>query len=74
MIDDTDVSYLNGVKIGATGQMPPAFKGAWNAPRRYEVPASAVQYGQDNVIAIRVFDATGGGGLYGGQLGPIEVK
>jgi hypothetical protein len=73
-IDDVDVTYFNGKKIGSTGQMPPSFKTAWDQARRYEVPAGLVRYGEDNVIAIRVFDATGGGGLYSGPLGPVEVK
>lgn len=73
-IDDTDASYLNGVKIGQTGEFPPHFQGFWDKPRLYDVPAGVVKFGQENVIAIRVFDASGGGGLYDGPLAPVEVK
>lgn len=73
-IDDTDATYFNGRKIGQTGEFPPHFQGFWDKPRKYEVPAKLIRFGKENVIAIRVFDAYGGGGLYDGPLGPIEVK
>jgi len=34
----------------------------------YTVPADAVRFGEDNIIAIRVFDMGGTGGLYKGPL------
>lgn len=73
-IDDTDATYFNGKKIGQTGEFPPNFKGEWDKPRKYEVPAKLIHFGKENMISIRVFDAYGGGGLYDGPLGPIEVK
>ena len=73
-IDDCDLSFLNGKKIGQTGEFPPNFKGFWDKPRKYEVPENLIRFGKENVIAIKVFDAYGGGGLYDGPLGPIEVK
>ena len=73
-IDDTDASYWNGVKIGQTGEFPPNFKGFWDKPRKYEVPEGNIRFGKDNVIAIRVYNNTGGAGLYDGPLTPIEVK
>ncbi|HTC20050.1 MAG TPA: glycoside hydrolase, partial [bacterium] len=73
-IDDMDASYWNGAKIGQTGEFPPSFQGFWDKPRKYEVPQGDVHFGQDNVIAIRVYNNTGGAGLYDGPLGPIEVK
>ncbi len=55
-IDDYDWTYFNGVQIGATP--------SYNAPRRYTVPSELVRPGK-NVIAIRVLDTGGDGGLYG---------
>ena len=55
-IDDEDVTYWNGTKIGATA--------GWQAPRVYKVPAALVQAGR-NVLTVRVLDTGGGGGLYG---------
>jgi hypothetical protein len=73
-IDDADVSYWNGIKIGQTGEFPPKFQGFWDKPRKYEVPAKLIHFGKDNVISIRVYNGSGGAGLYEGPLGPIEVK
>lgn len=56
MIDDKDESYVNGKLIGSTA--------AYNAKRRYEIPAGLLKAGR-NVISIRITDGGGGGGLYG---------
>lgn len=56
MIDDNDVTWINGVKIGST-------KG-YNQNRVYSIPANTLKAGK-NVIAIRVEDTGGGGGMYG---------
>lgn len=56
MIDDEDITYFNGVEIGKTV--------GYNKPRSYTVPANLVKAGT-NVIAIRVNDTGGGGGLHG---------
>lgn len=57
-IDDNDITFFNGEKIGATE--------GYNIPRIYTIPADQVKSG-DNVIAVRVFDGGGGGGIYGDQ-------
>jgi sialate O-acetylesterase len=60
-IDDFDVTYWNGERVGATGAETPMY---WSAPRRYVVPARLVKAGR-NVIAVRVFDHFGNGGFAG---------
>ena len=57
MIDDSDESWVNGHRVGG-------MQGAWNVQRRYDVPASALVAGR-NVLAVRVEDTGGGGGMYG---------
>jgi sialate O-acetylesterase len=57
MIDDSDIVWVNGQEIGRT-------EWAWNRARMYDVPASILQPGR-NVIAIRVEDGGGGGGIHG---------
>jgi len=57
MIDDSDESWVNGHHIGG-------MQNAWNVQRRYEVPATALVPGR-NMIAVRVEDTGGGGGIYG---------
>jgi sialate O-acetylesterase len=60
-IDDDDVTYFNGAKVGAIGYGHPDH---WTAPRSYTVPGRLVKAGR-NVIACRVLDGGGGGGIYG---------
>ncbi|WP_245735355.1 sialate O-acetylesterase [Pedobacter hartonius] len=55
-IDDDDITFFDGVKIGET-------KG-FGETRSYTVPAAQVKAGEF-VLAVRVFDLTGGGGIYG---------
>jgi len=73
MVDDADESFFNGVKIGSGGGMPPNHYSEWTKLRVYKVPARLINYGRENIIAIRVYDSGGSGGLYSGPLGPIEV-
>ncbi len=56
MIDDNDSTYINGTFVGATN--------GYNAKRKYNVPAGLLKEGK-NVIAVRVEDTGGGGGIYG---------
>ena len=56
MIDDNDETYLNGEKIGATA--------GYNLKRKYNIPAGLLKAGK-NVIAVRVNDTGGGGGIWG---------
>lgn len=56
-IDDSDVTYLNGIKVGSVERR-------YNDKRVYEIPAGVLKAGK-NIIAIRVEDTGGGGGLPG---------
>lgn len=63
-IDDADEVYVNGTRIGGMGTFPPAFTSQWSAKRAYVVPAALLR--EENLVAIRVWDGGGGGGLYEG--------
>jgi sialate O-acetylesterase len=56
MIDDNDITYVNGTKVGSTS--------GHNIPRSYAIPAGTLKAGE-NSIAVRVEDTGGGGGIYG---------
>ncbi|RYY33460.1 MAG: 9-O-acetylesterase [Sphingobacteriaceae bacterium] len=58
-IDDIDLTWVNGVEVGHTE--------IFYAKRTYTIPGKLVKAGE-NVIAIRVIDTGGGGGLYEGPL------
>lgn len=57
-IDDIDMTYVNGQKIGETT--------GWNVERRYEVDAETNQ-SRTLSIAVRVTDSGGGGGMVGAE-------
>ncbi|MDZ4792807.1 MAG: sialate O-acetylesterase [Bacteroidota bacterium] len=57
MINDSDDSYVNGVKVG---KMSRNFK----EKRKYIIPTGVLKKGK-NVIAVRVEDIGGSGGIYG---------
>ncbi|MDJ1482106.1 sialate O-acetylesterase [Cytophagaceae bacterium YF14B1] len=55
-IDDEDITYVNGIQVGATE--------GYNNERSYTIKDKLLKPGK-NVIAIRVLDTYGGGGLWG---------
>lgn len=58
-VDDMDATYFNGQLVGsheATGQ--------WQVFRKYTVPSGLARAGE-NLVAVRVMDNQGGGGVYG---------
>jgi hypothetical protein len=68
-IDDCDEVYINGKLIGVSGSMPPKFKTAYQSERKYSIPNDILHFNSSNVIAIRVFDVTLGGGIIDGDIG-----
>ena len=66
-IDDYDTSYFNGEQVGATGGDTP---NSWTVQRAYTVPGRLVKAGR-NVIAVRVWNQAGDGGMMGGA--PIRL-
>lgn len=64
-IDDWDWTYVNGQLVGTT-----TGDETWDDPRDYALPPDALKPGEDNVIAVRVCDMGGGGGL---SEPPVEL-
>jgi len=56
MIDDNDITFVNGKQVGATNN--------YSTKRIYKVEPSVLKTGK-NVIAVKVIDTGGGGGIYG---------
>jgi hypothetical protein len=63
-VDDADETFLNGIKVGQTGDFPPQYRSEWQAYRRYQVPVDALNWGGENVLAVRVYDGGGAGGIW----------
>ncbi len=45
-----------------------------NVDRFYYLDAEVILAGQINTIAVRVYDGGGGGGIYTGPIGLVELK
>jgi len=78
-IDDVDEVWLNGQRLGGTGAFPPDYRTAWNVERRYRVPASLVRGDGSDILAVRVFDGNGNGGIYAAgakttRIGPFDTS
>jgi sialate O-acetylesterase len=58
-VDDMDVTWFNGKIVDSTMK-----DGAWMTERHYTVPADLVKAGT-NIIAVKVIDNQGNGGIYG---------
>ncbi len=72
MIDDVDETYVNGQLVGSMGAFPPEYSSAYNVERRYSIPYDILKPGDDNVIAVRVYDDGGVGGITNGHVGIYE--
>lgn len=55
-IDDNDITWINGIKIGETT--------GYATERTYEIPENVLKAGE-NIIIIKVTDYSGAGGIYG---------
>jgi beta-galactosidase len=62
-VDDVDEAFVNGVRIGGSGTFPPHYQTAYFVERSYTVSASLLKYDGTDVLAVRVFDGPGSGGI-----------
>ena len=68
-IDDVDVVFLNGHKIGSSGEFPPHYVTAYNAERVYYIPEQYINFDGPNLIAVKVYDTEQAGGIVSGEIG-----
>ncbi len=66
-IDDADETYLNGKLIGKSGKFTPNAVTAYNQLRIYKISSSMLE--RKNVLAVRVNDTGGAGGIVTGPVG-----
>lgn len=69
-IDDHDITYFNGNKVGTIGKDDPK---AGTKPRTYRIAGWMAKFGAENTIAVRVFDQHGGGG-FGASGAPLSMN
>ncbi len=68
-IDDTDEVFVNGHRVGGLGQFPPGYRSGHSGRRQYTGAPAVLPAGKDNVVAVRVFDGGGVGGMVRGRIG-----
>ncbi|MBN2087965.1 glycoside hydrolase [candidate division KSB1 bacterium] len=68
-IDDVDMVFINGQFLQGRGVFPPHYQTAFNRDRQYLIPQNIIHFDKENVIAIRVYDEWGEGGLISGPVG-----
>ena len=76
-IDDIDQVFVNGTFVGGLGEFKASadsidVESFWSEFRGYYLPDNIVLKDQGNVIAVRVFDKKGNGGIYEGPIGLID--
>ncbi|MFO0814412.1 MAG: glycoside hydrolase family 2 TIM barrel-domain containing protein [Gemmatales bacterium] len=62
-VDDAYEIYINGTKIGSGGDIPNK-KTAFEDRTAHAIPAGLLKPGEKNVIAVRVYDWYGAGGIH----------
>ena len=73
-IDDSDQTYVNGTLIGQTGRIQKEdlhWEDSYRMERAYFIPAGLIRADRPNVVAVRVLDTGGSGGIYEGPVGII---
>ncbi len=66
-IDDCDEAFFNGTKVGGRGTVQP-FRTASEEARQYTLAPERVRGGDWNLLAVRVWDGGGAGGISTGSL------
>ncbi|MCV9385344.1 beta galactosidase jelly roll domain-containing protein [Reichenbachiella ulvae] len=71
-IDDFDITYLNGKRLGMTNDgLRFGESTSFDKLRLYRIPPSLIDKNGDNVIAVRVKDIGYHGGIYKGPIGIV---
>lgn len=68
-VADAHEAYFNGKLIGRSGEFPPDFSSGRDLPQQYPIPKEWLQSGATNIIAIRIFNEQGPGGIL--QQAPV---
>lgn len=72
-IDDFDVTYLNGTKIGETNDGKRLGESqSYNKLRVYAIPKGLLKVNGKNVVSVKVKDIGKDGGIYKGPIGIVE--
>jgi hypothetical protein len=71
-IDDVDETFLNGERIGKTGQKFTVNNADFDIWRAYTIPSERLSKDGENTLAVRVYDGYMHGGIYRGPIGLVR--
>ena len=71
-VDEIDVTWFNGQRVGGTGSFKKMSIMGWNTSRVYSIPASLVKAGA-NTITVRAINTSYAGGLWGAAPGDMAL-
>ena len=76
---EVDEVFFNGHHIGGQGEFPPTYEGPnyesfWCYDRYYDVPSQIINYGAENIIAIRVYSKFKVNGPVDNKLGYVQMR
>lgn len=64
-VDNACESFVNGVKVGVSGSLPPRYVNGVENQHRYAIPPELIRPGAINSVSLRIFDEGGAGGFKG---------
>jgi len=78
-IDDVDEVYIDGQKVGSTGKFPLGnynwnSYSPYNDQRVYYLTSIKLQANKKHIIAVRVYDSGGEGGIWEGPVGIMTIN
>lgn len=74
LVDDLDEVFLDGVRIGGTGDLDhrDVEGDEWERLRAYPIPDALLAAGTEHTLAVRVYDGLLDGGIYAGPVGVLR--
>lgn len=69
VVDDVAEIYINEFLVGVSGSFPPQYESAYNTNIWLPLPKNIFKSNNENVISVRVYDKSGEGGIYKGDVG-----
>ena len=56
-VDDARQSFVNGMRVGATGTFPPRYRSGLGESGRFKLPEGTLRSGEVNIVAVRVYSS-----------------
>ncbi len=68
-VGNISAAYLNGTSLGSTGSFDPIFSPPSRTLHLYSIPSALLDRHGTNLLALRIYNQAGGGGILQGPIG-----